>query len=537
MGHPTGRKRTESSRLIFRRTAVSSMSMEIDMKSSTLVQLRHQALAFAVIGALCTVSAHAATTQQVREQALPSITAAQLAGQLAPGNEMALEERGSAPTVHGTMTVRMQQMYRGIPVYGRNVTVEQGADGKITEATGTLEKDVQSDLASVTPRLSQAQVVEVLRKHEGSPSALTTQSVESEQAQLYVYPREGNSAALVYLVSYFMGGNEPTRPTAIVDANSGQVLERWEGLAFQEVQAQGPGGNQKTGQYRYGTDFPGLKVTQSGTRCSAKNARVETYNLNRSTSSGNGTLWNFICPTSEGDAVNGAFSPINDAHHFGGVVFDMYKAYTGGSPLRQALIQRVHYGNGYENAFWDGQRMTFGDGQSTFYPLVGLDVVAHEVSHGFTEQNSGLEYRQQSGGMNEAFSDMAGEAAEFFNRGKNDFNVGSEIFKSSGALRYMCNPPQDGRSIGHAKDYRDSLDVHYSSGVYNKAFCGLAKTSGWNTEAAFRVFARANDLYWTARETFNGGACGVERAAADLGRRVADVSAAFTAVGVKCPGG
>jgi vibriolysin len=278
-------------------------------------------------------------------------------------------------------------------------------------------------------------------------------------------------------------------------------------------------------------------VTQSGTRCSAKNARVETYNLNGSTSSGNGTLWNFICPTSEGDAVNGAFSPINDAHHFGGVVFDMYQAYTGGSPLRQALIQRVHYGNGYENAFWDGQRMTFGDGKSTFYPLVGLDVVAHEVSHGFTEQNSGLEYRGQSGGMNEAFSDMAGEAAEFFNRGKNDFNVGSEIFKSSGALRYMCNPPQDGRSIGHAKDYRDSLDVHYSSGVYNKAFCGLAKTSGWNAETAFRVFARANDLYWTAKETFNGGACGVEKAAADLGRPVADVSAAFTAVGVKCTGG
>ena len=58
--------------------------------------------------------------------------------------------------------------------------------------------------------------------------------------------------------------------------------------------------------------------------------------------------------------------------------------------------------------------MVFGDGQTTFYPLVSLDVTSHEVSHGYTENQSGLVYADMSGGMNEAYSDISGEAAEFY---------------------------------------------------------------------------------------------------------------------------
>jgi pseudolysin/vibriolysin len=79
--------------------------------------------------------------------------------------------------------------------------------------------------------------------------------------------------------------------------------------------------------------------------------------------------------------------------------------------------------------------------------------------------------------------------------------------------------------------------VHYSSGVYNKAFCLLAKTSGWDTVKAFKVFARANALYWTANSTFNSGSCGVASAATDLGFSATDVAAAFTGVGVTCSTG
>ncbi|MEN9867106.1 MAG: hypothetical protein RL748_2696, partial [Pseudomonadota bacterium] len=219
---------------------------------------------------------------------------------------------------------------------------------------------------------------------------------------------------------------------------------------------------------------------------------------------------------------------------FGGVVFNMYQGWLGVRPISQKLLMKIHYKRSYENAFWDGTAMYFGDGATTFYPLVSLDVAAHEVSHGFTEQNSGLIYSGMSGGMNEAFSDMAGEAAEYFRSGTNDWQVGREIFKAAGALRYMDNPPQDGRSIDNAANFTSAMDVHYSSGVYNKAFYLLATTAGWNTRKAFEIMADANRLYWTAGSTFNQGACGVQNAAANRGYTVADVTAAFAAVGVTC---
>src|SRR3546814_11197241 len=146
--------------------------------------------------------------------------------------------------------------------------------------------------------------------------------------------------------------------------------------------------------------------------------------------------------------------------------------------------------------------MYFGDGASTFYPLVGLDVLAHEVSHGFTEQNSNLEYAYQPGGINEAFSDMAVEAAEFFFNGENDFLVGGEIFKAPGeALRYMEDPTLAGISIGSANDYYDGPNVHSSSGVYNRAFYLLANTAGWATQKAVLPVARTHRDYQTTDTT------------------------------------
>jgi pseudolysin/vibriolysin len=129
---------------------------------------------------------------------------------------------------------------------------------------------------------------------------------------------------------------------------------------------------------------------------------------------------------------------------------------------------------------------------------------------------------------------MAGEAAEFYMNGGNDFLVGSEIFKANGALRYMADPTKDGRSIGHASQYNDSLDMHLSSGVYNKAFYLLSTKAGWNTRKAFEVMVDANRLHWTANSTFDQGACGVEKAALSRGYVVADVTAAFETVGVSC---
>ncbi|MGE7138394.1 M4 family metallopeptidase [Luteibacter sp. NPDC031894] len=498
------------------------------------VRLKLLAASLAIVAAS---TAGAATQQALRAQSLGAAPVSQLVSRLGLTADNGFVPKSSAATVRGTTTVRMQQTFKGVPVFGHTIAVEQDAQGNALVANGVVSSDLQVDIASVTPRFDTNQAVALLVKQSSSfVSGLA--KPESSKAELYVYPQEGAPARLVYLTSFFSGGEHPSRPTAIIDANTGQIIEQWDGLTY--ASATGPGGNQKTGQYTWGANgLPALNVTQSGSTCTMQNTYVRTYNMNHATS-GSGTLWSFTCPTSNGSPANGAYGPINDAHHFGGVVHDMYQAYMGMPPLvnGQVLIMKVHYGTNYENAFWDGSSMTFGDGASTFYPLVSLDVTSHEISHGFTEQQSNLTYSGQSGGMNEAFSDMAGEAAEYYDRnGSNDWLVGSEIFKGNGALRYMCNPTQDGASIDNAADYYNGLDVHYSSGVYNKAFCTLAKKTGWNTQKAFQAFARANDLYWQANSTFASGACGVASAATDLGFSSADVVSAFTAVGVSCSGG
>ncbi|WP_417498524.1 M4 family metallopeptidase [Lysobacter yangpyeongensis] len=445
----------------------------------------------------------------------------------------------STDTSNGTVR-RYQQTHLGIPVFGESVVVAEDRNGHVRAMFGRRVDGLARELPSVVAKLDKGKALSI-GKQAGLGNSLTTKRTENEKSDLMVWVDDNDRAHLVYVVSYFADnakGGAPTRPFVIVDANNGRVLKKWEGLTHAAI-GTGPGGNTKTGQYEWGSGgiYGYLDVAQSGSTCTMNNANVKSVNLNGG-SSGT-TAYSYTCPRNTYKTINGGYSPINDAHYFGGVITNMYPAYTGYNALSFQLVMRVHYGSSYENAFWDGSTMSFGDGASTFYPLVSADVAGHEVSHGFTEQHSNLTYSGMSGGMNEAFSDMGGEATEYYWKGTNDFLVGQEIFKGAAgqALRYMCNPTQDGGSIDNAADYNSGLDVHYSSGVYNKAFCNLAKTTGWGVPKAFKVMARANALYWTASSTFNQGACGVETAAQDLGFTVADVTAAFNTVGVSCSGG
>ncbi len=438
-------------------------------------------------------------------------------------------------TDRGVRNHRYVQMFRGLPVFGEHVVVNEDAAGNVRTLFGQKVAGLAADIPTRAVRLNKARALRIA-KSVGLGTDIGFMRTEREKADLMIYLGDDGRAHRAYVVSYFadsLAGGAPTRPTVVVDADSGLVLNQWDNLQHALV-GTGPGGNQKTGQYEYGTNFGFLDVTQSGTTCTMSNTNVKTVNLNGGTTGT--TAFSYTCPRNTVKVINGAYSPLNDAHYFGSVIYNMYQAYMNQAPLTFQLTMRVHYSTNYENAFWDGSAMTFGDGATTFYPLVSLDVASHEVSHGYTSQNSNLTYSGQSGGINEAYSDIAGEAAEYYNKGTNDFLVGADIFKATGALRYMANPPQDGRSIDNAANFTSGMDVHYSSGVYNKAFYLLATKPGWNTQKAFQVFARANDLYWTASSTYNQAACGVETAATDLAFTTADVTAAFTSVGVSCAG-
>lgn len=440
----------------------------------------------------------------------------------------------------GNTHTRYQLMYNHLPVLNRDVILHK-KNNQLQKVTGKLVLDIEKDtpsvnLATTNPKLILSNVKATYLKQINLTSDNAV--IKNETTKLGYYLDKTNTAHLVYSINFFVDhkqGNQPSRPFFIVDANSGKVLKHWEGLSF-DKEGTGPGGNEKIGEYQYGKDYDKLDVDINGNTCVFDSPKVQTVNFDGGYS-GDGDF-SFPCFNQNSDAINGAYSPLNDAHYFGGVIFDMYREWYNTAPLTFKLTMNVHYGQDYENAFWDGTSMTFGDGGSgpygMFYPLVSLDVAAHEVSHGFTEQHSGLDYYGEPGGMNEAFSDIAGKAAEYYMRGKNTWGIGEDITKGSEPLRYMIDPTMDGMSIGDVHDMDDYLDVHYSSGIYNKFFYYFATAAGWNTHTAFDVMVGANSDYWQADSSFVEAAEGVMNAADDLNKDKTAIVNAFSQVGITC---
>jgi pseudolysin len=459
--------------------------------------------------------------------------------------------------------VRMQQQYAGYPVFGgyaifhskqsAGFLVNANAD---VQMNGTVYEGLDAELGKPSSTF-ESHAATVLHEFKAS---YDPQLTSEEQVTPMVYIDAQNHAHWAYKVSVFVTHKDklPERPTAILDAQTKQTLAEWNDVKSatkKPAKAIGFGGNHKIGEYQFGKEFPMLDISRDGDEelCYMENTDVKIIDMQHKYSSKNKPM-EFSCKNREDesplayftgytgdgyDKSNGAASPTNDALYSGYVIKHMYQEWYGlevltksdGKPMQ--LVMRVHYGRGYENAYWDSKQMTFGDGEDMMYPLVSLGVGAHEISHGFTEQHSGLEYFGQSGGMNESFSDMAAQAAEYYSVGKASWQIGAEIMKEGSgydALRYMDKPSRDGSSIDTADEYYGGIDVHYSSGVYNHLFYILSNKPEWGIRKAFNVMVKANMDYWTPYISFNEGGCGVLSAAKDLGYSLDAVKASLEEV-------
>ena len=467
-----------------------------------------------------------------------------------------LEEATEMETSQGNKKIKYQETYEGVPVMGATVVLEKDRQGHFSsKATGHVVADINEDLPSTEPQLSAEDAFKmiVLQDRDDVSEVRFDPKVD---AKLEVILEESNDAGrptarLAYQISYLVENEEQvSRPFTLIDANTGDIIKQWNGLSVSSInrrksdrvesssQVEGVGGNEKIGKVMYGKNYPKLKVNNA---CVLENNVAKVYNCWQGSRCGTGSPFTFDCDKGFDDSVNGAYSPMNDALFYITATYEMFDEWYGiKKPLQrpgtnESFCQaRVHYGRNYENAFWDGKFITFGDGYRRFYPLTSINVVAHEIAHGITEMNSGLIYRGESGGMNEAFSDMAGEAVEFYASKKQDWMVGYEIFKDpEKALRYFKDPAKDGKSIGYARDYCPGMDPHYSSGLFNRVFYYLGNTTGWDVKTAFHPFVVANKLYWKENSRFYDAACGVVQAARDLGMNADDVIAAFKKAGVK----
>jgi uncharacterized repeat protein (TIGR02543 family) len=427
---------------------------------------------------------------------------------------------------------RLQQSLLGIPFWGMETIVSVGPDGKVVNLHGDMVLETKNEIKSIPKNLNPQGALRDMQEKHKQKDVGAIWSFSNEKYGTYIVVDKKNKARVCYVVSYFADtecGN-PSQPIFFINAKNGKVIDSYDMLRY-AYDGTGPGGNQKIGYYYYGTDYPKFGVAVNGSTCTMNYDDVKTVDLNHGTSGT--TAYSYTCYENTHEAINGAYCPLNDAQFFGQVIYDMYQDWYSTPVLPFQLMMRVHYSTNYENAFWNGSSMTFGDGYSTFHPLVCLDVSSHEVSHGFTENNSGLIYSGQSGGINESFSDMAGEAAEYYMRGTNDFMCGYDIFKAAGqALRYLYDPPLDGISIDHVDDYYSGMDVHYSCGIYNKVFYLIATSPGFNTRMSFDIFTKANMDYWGASTNFVQGAEGAQDAAADYGYSCTVVRDAFTQVGI-----
>ncbi len=164
-----------------------------------------------------------------------------------------------------------------------------------------------------------------------------------------------------------------------------------------------------------------------------------------------------------------------DAHWGTGGMYDYmlnvhgYNSYDGnGAPI----LSYVHYSNNYTNAFWDGEKVVYGDGDGVdWQPLTSTEVVGHEVMHGFTEKTASLVYANESGALNESYSDCFGVILDFrLNPTTANYIMGDDFMLISSGLRNLGNPKQYNHPDTYLGEYWNSGGVHNQSGIQNYWF-------------------------------------------------------------------
>ena len=479
--------------------------------------------------------------------------------------------------------LRYQQYYKDILVYGRQVVRQiKKTDyyNKKTESklfTGKVTKNLSLDIQPYF--LSDTYKNEIINKvhtHYTSKDQREDITLKNFNIQPLIWITDSSKSSLVYQVSFQVQAetSAKSQPHYIINAQSKEIIEQWDNIQSITLE-QGSGGNLKTGQYRYGTPgFPAMPVTPVNGYCYLSNSNVKVVSLNKKwelANSSNPVPIKFTCGDNQDNIVNGSWSAENDAFIFGNIVVEMYADWYKQSILSKSdgtnkqLILLVHAGLNYENAYWDGEYLIFGDGNTSYHPMVSLGITAHELAHAFTSSHSKLTYANQSGAINESFSDMSAIAAEYYllqkypasyqfiyKKTNLDWLIGDRIAKGNYALRSISQPHLFGsadcvtkgnncnitwddilkRSDQVPENDRQSYIVHKGSGIFNKAFYNIVNALNGDAQKAFELMVDANITRWTPSSNFAEAACSVKQVAKYKGIDVEKIHNAFTAVQV-----
>ncbi|WP_327663478.1 MULTISPECIES: M4 family metallopeptidase [unclassified Streptomyces] len=475
----------------------------------------------------------------------------------------------------GTRHTRYDRTYGQLPVLGGDFVVHQAADGTYEGTDRAVSGSVS--VPTTTPRLSAPKAADLATTllREANPGRVLHSLMAKPQLVVDALHGSPKLAWRTTAAAKDSLGN-PMARTVLTDATTGAGIDAWDSL---ETATSTPATGDGRSLYSGTVPLTTSRASSGGYQLD-DSTRGNTYTGDADNKTDTCILG--ICleraPAKvykDGDNHWGTGKTADrstaavDAQYGTDQTWDYYKDVHGRIGIAddgKGSYNRVHYGKDYNNAFWDDNCfcMTYGDGDGkTFGPLVALDVTGHEMSHGVTSSTAALTYSGESGGLNEATSDIFGTLVEFHAKNASDpgdWLIGEKIVKPGAkttALRFMDKPSRDGKSADCWNSKVAGLDVHYSSGVANhfayllaegsgpktiggvhndSPTCDKSKLTGIGKEKLGKIWYRALTIYMTSSTDYKGARTATLKAAKDLygadSKEHAAVAATWSAVAV-----
>jgi len=435
----------------------------------------------------------------------------------------------------GFIHQKMQQYFKGLKVEFATVTLS--SKNGMVQTLNSAYSPIADDF-NVTPSINGPQALNSALAHVGATKYMWQNTSEAALAdyqkptgELVIFPAMKNISETNRLAYKFdIYATAPLyRADVYIDANTGQFIFENKRIHHANVPA--------TGTSLYNGTVSFTADNASGPyrlRQTADGNGIQTFDLNNSTNYNNA-----VDVTS--NSTNFTSNPTGVQAHFGAERTHKYYSQKHGrnsyNNAGAVIKSYVSYSSNYVNAFWDGSRMTYGDGDGVNYgPLVSLDICGHEITHGVTEYSANLVYSYQSGALNESFSDIFGESIEKFASGTNDWLMGDDIGAggSGGALRSMSNPnaygdPDTYLGTNWYSGSGDNGGVHINSGVQNFWFYILTvgksgtndlgnsyNVTGIGMDKAAAIAYRNLTVYLNSNSQYSDARNGAIQAARDL---------------------
>lgn len=440
---------------------------------------------------------------------------------------------------------KFQQFYKGIKVeFGIQNSVSENENLKTING-----KYVEIQNIETKPKLTAREALNFALKAVGAKEYMW----EKKENEEFLKKEQNDNSATFYpnaeivIIEKDLFGEKPTPTLAFkfniyassplsrdyiyIDANNGEVILKDPIIKH----IQGSGTTRYSGQRTFETQQNG---TQYKLRDYSRGNGIETYNMNRTANYAGAT--DFI--DNDNNWTSSEYNNANkdnaalDAHWGTGKTYDYFlikhnrNSYNNSGAVLQNYVHANLIAMGYpsnDNAFWDGQRMTYGDGTSSFDALTSIDVVGHEIGHGVCSNTANLIYSKESGAINEGLSDIWGAMIEYYaDPAKQTYLIGEEIKLGGGALRSMSNPNTYGQPKTYGGTYwydqnctpsnvNDYCGVHRNSGVLNHWFYILSegKTGtndignsynvvGIGKDKSAKIVYRAESVYFTATTNY-----------------------------------